>query len=126
MSFFSCHQFYENCLLRVQAIFSLLEDNRVRAIGHIIGNLIAAMRGQAMHDDHVVFGSAYKLRVDLKGAQQLYAPISIIFLAHAHPGISIDYICRFDGSARIVEHFDSGIAAVGTGAGGRRPRDRAS
>src|SRR6267378_2361443 len=38
----------QNALLRVQAIFGLVEHHRLRTIDHLVGDLLAAMGGQAM------------------------------------------------------------------------------
>ena len=43
-------------LLRVHAVFRLLEYTRLPAIHHRIGDLIAAMSRQAVHDDGIRIG----------------------------------------------------------------------
>jgi hypothetical protein len=40
-------------LLRMQAVFGLVEDHRMRAVHHLGGDLLAAMGGQAMHEQRV-------------------------------------------------------------------------
>src|SRR5216117_3469214 len=39
-------------LLRVQPIFGLVERDAVRAVEHAVGDLLATVRGQAVHDEH--------------------------------------------------------------------------
>ena len=46
----------QNALLRVQAVFGLVEHDRLRAIDHLVGDLLAAMGGQAVHEQRVGLG----------------------------------------------------------------------
>src|SRR5215207_7569546 len=40
----------EDALLSVQAVLGFIKHHRLRAINHIIGDLLAAMRRQTMHE----------------------------------------------------------------------------
>src|SRR6202008_4164060 len=55
----------QNALLRVQAIFGLIEHHRLRPVDHLVGDLLAAMGGQAMHEDRVGLGLSREPRIDL-------------------------------------------------------------
>jgi len=46
----------QNALLRVQAVFGLVEHHRLRAVDHFIGDLLAAMGGQAVHEQRIGLG----------------------------------------------------------------------
>lgn len=43
----------QNALLRVQAVFGLVKHDRLRAVDHLVGDLLAAMGGQAVHEQRV-------------------------------------------------------------------------
>src|ERR1700676_1713819 len=55
----------QNTLLRVQAILGLVEHHRLRAVDHLVGDLVAAMRRQAMHEQCVRFRQRHQLGIDL-------------------------------------------------------------
>src|SRR3712207_7461103 len=40
-------------LFRSQAVLGLVEDDALRAVQHLVGDLLATMGGQAVHDDGV-------------------------------------------------------------------------
>ena len=39
----------QNALLRVQPVFGFIEHDRLRSVDHFVGDLLAAMGGQAVH-----------------------------------------------------------------------------
>ena len=43
----------ENALLRVEAVLGLVEDHRLRTVHDLVRHLLAAMGGQAMHEDGI-------------------------------------------------------------------------
>ena len=43
----------QNAFLRVQAIFGFVEHHRLRTVDHLVGDFVAAMRGQAMHEQRI-------------------------------------------------------------------------
>jgi hypothetical protein len=62
----------QNALLRVQAVFGLVEHHRLRAVDHLVGDLLAAMGRQAVHEQRVGLGQRHQLGVDLIGLEQLW------------------------------------------------------
>src|SRR5579859_6993109 len=72
--------------LRVQAIFSLVVDDRRMPVHDVVGNLLAAMGGQAMHGHRAWRGVRHQLGVDLVTAKDRRADIGLALLAHAVPG----------------------------------------
>ena len=79
----------EHALLRVQAVFRFVEHDRLGPVDHLVGHLLAAMGGQAMHEDRVRRGVAHELGVDLIGREQIVAP-ALVLVAHRHPAVRDD------------------------------------
>ena len=63
--------------------------SRLRTVDHLVGHLLAAMGGQAMHEDGVRRRAAHQLAVDLIGRQQVLAP-ALVLVAHRHPAVGND------------------------------------
>src|SRR5258708_13141675 len=63
----------QNALLRVQAIFGLVEHHRLRTVDHLVGDFVTAMSGKAMHEQRVGFRQRHQLGVDLIRLQQIVA-----------------------------------------------------
>src|ERR1700747_3584700 len=59
--------------LRVQAIFGFTEDHRMGAIHHFVGDLLATMRRQAMHEDGIRLGARHEPAVDLVALEHVVA-----------------------------------------------------
>jgi hypothetical protein len=56
-------------LLGVHAVVRLREEHRMRPVGHFIGDFLAAVGGQAVHDDGVRIGFSHQPGVDLVGRE---------------------------------------------------------
>src|SRR5580698_1045718 len=52
----------QNALLRMQPVLGLVEHHRVRAVDHLVGDLLATMGGQAVHEDRVRLGVSHQPR----------------------------------------------------------------
>src|SRR5581483_9174161 len=63
----------QDSLLRVQPVLGLVEHHRLRAVHHRVGDLLAAVRRQAMHEDRVRLGARHERRIDLIGLEQVMA-----------------------------------------------------
>src|SRR5881409_2856780 len=57
-------------LLGVETVLRLVEGDRVRAVEHRVGDLLAAMGGQAVHDQHRGLREAHDRLVDLVAAER--------------------------------------------------------
>src|SRR5215813_1348606 len=64
-------QVEDDRLLGVQAIFGLIENDRLRAVEHLVGDLLATVRGQAMHDQRTRLREADDRVVELVAAECL-------------------------------------------------------
>ncbi len=95
----------QNAFLRVQAIFGLVEHHRLRAVDHLVGDFVAAMRGQAMHEQRVGFRQRHQLGVDLIRFQQIVTVLAVL-VAHREPGVGDHAIGVTHGGLRIVAEHD--------------------
>ena len=53
---------HQQRLLRVQAVLRLVPDHALRAVEHLVGDLLAAVRGQAVQHDRVGVGACQQRR----------------------------------------------------------------
>ena len=77
----------------------------------VVGDLLAAMGGQAMHEDRVLLRRAHQLVVDLITLQQVLAP-PLILVAHRDPAIGHHAIGAFDRLERIAGEGDARAVLV--------------
>src|SRR5438067_2875952 len=77
--------------LRMQPVFSLVENHRMRPVHHLVSHFVAAMRRQAMHKNGVGLGARYQPFVDLIALEQVMAARAIA-LAHGNPGVGNDAV----------------------------------
>ena len=99
---------YEKGLLGVEAIFGLVEDDRSGTVDDVVGDFLAAVRGQAVHEDGVVTGRIHEVGVHLIWAEGLEAGFELVFESHADPGIGVDGVGAADCFSRIADDLDGG------------------
>src|SRR5438105_13526177 len=63
----------QNSFLCMQAIFGLVEHHRLRTVDHLVGDFLAAMGRQAVHEERITLGQRHQLGVDLIGSQEIVA-----------------------------------------------------
>src|SRR4051812_34138991 len=61
----------QDSLLGVQAVLGFVEHHRLRAVDHLVGDLLAAMRRKAVHEERLGLGARHQLRIDLIGFEQI-------------------------------------------------------
>src|SRR5688572_27077467 len=83
-------QLEDHGLLRVQPVLGLVEHDGARAVQHRVGDLLAAVRGQAVHDDRGGPGEAHQRVVELVAAERLPPLLALGLLPHAHPHVGIE------------------------------------
>ena len=89
----------QDALLRVQPVLGLVEDHGLRSVHDLVRDLLAAMGGQAMHEDRVLVGHAHQRAVDLIGLQQVVAA-ALVLVAHGDPAIGDDGVGALGGLER--------------------------
>ena len=62
-------QFYHYGFLHVKAVFGLVENYRLRPVYDLIGDFLAAIGRQAVHDNSLGIGFLEKLAINLEGLQ---------------------------------------------------------
>src|SRR5437899_1922465 len=91
-------------LLGVETVLRLVEGDRVRAVEHRVGDLLAAMGGQAVHDQHRGLREAHDRLVDLVAAERLLTPHSLRLLSHARPHVGVDHVGPYRGLPRVLRN----------------------
>src|SRR5438128_2575589 len=78
--------------LGVEPVLRLVERDRVRAVEHRVGNLLAPVGRQAVHDQHRGLREAHDRLVDLVAAERLLTPHPLRLLSHARPRVGVDHV----------------------------------
>ena len=81
----------KDSFLHMQPILGFVEYDGLRTVDHIVGDLLAAMGRQAMHEDRVLARGGHQFRVDLIGRKQAMAK-GLVHVAHRNPAIRDDRI----------------------------------
>ena len=77
----------QNALLCVQAVFRLVEHDRLRPVDHLVGDLVAAVGGQAMHEHRIRLRPRHQGGIDLVALEQIVAALAVGVLTGEHaPG----------------------------------------
>ena len=74
----------------------------MRGIDDLIGDLVASVGGEAMHEDCVGLGMVEQLGVDLVREKYLAALFRFGFLAHAGPDVGVNDVGAGGGGNGIV------------------------
>src|SRR5215467_5147211 len=67
---------HQDALLGMKAVFSLVEDHRLRSVDDLVSDLIAPMGGQAMHEYGLGFCFFHQPGVDLVRLEQIVPPLA--------------------------------------------------
>src|SRR5262249_10735972 len=85
-------QLEDHGLLDVQAVLRLVEHDRARPVEHAVGDLLAAMGGQAVHDQCGRLGEAEQPLAELVATEGLAALLALGLLPHADPHIGVEHV----------------------------------
>ena len=102
----------------MQAVFRLIPDHAVGPVDHFRADFLAAMRGQAMHEQGVVLGPAHQGLVDLIVGEVGQAHLAVVFVAHAGPHIREHEVGAVGGLRRVIaDHraLATGLENLGVG-----------
>ena len=91
----------------------LREDDRVRTVGHLVGQFLVAMRGQAVHDDHILLRFADQFGIDLVRREDLLAFGGLLLLPHRGPGVGVDDVGVFHRRVRVAQEREFGTRLRG-------------
>src|SRR5258708_12133494 len=86
----AAQQPYEYSLLNVQTVFRLIEDNGVQRVDDLVGHLLAAMRGQAVHESRMRLGALHERGIHLVGSEYRGTFRLFLFVAPARPGTRLN------------------------------------
>ncbi len=97
----------QQALLGVQPVFRLVEHHRLRPVHHLVGDLLAAMGRQAMHEQRVGLGLRHQAGIDLVALEHVVARLGVA-VAHRHPGVGDHAVGILDRGFRVLADFDGG------------------
>ena len=111
----------------MQAVTRLLEGDGARILEEVLGDLFSPVRGEAVHEEHIVFGVIEQALVHLEALKAAQAKELLIFMAHGGPHVRDDEIGVCYGGFRVVAEgraiavalkpFRVGLEAPGAGHG---------
>jgi hypothetical protein len=101
----------------VQPVFGLVPDRAVGRVEDLVGDLVAAVGGQAVQRDRARPRAGHQRRVDLQRAEGRRAVEAVVLLAHRHPRVGDDDVRTLDGGVRIGHQLGPapGLGAAGLG-----------
>jgi len=85
----------------VEAVFGFIENNRLRPVYDLVGDFIAAVSWQTVHEQRIFIGQAEQIGVDTVGFQDL-AAVRDVGVAHRHPGVGDDEVGVLYSRQRIL------------------------
>src|SRR5215471_13811883 len=91
----------DDALLGVEPVLRLVEDQAPRPVEHGVGDLLAAMGGEAVHDEGRRRGQAEQPLVELIPLKRLEPLLAVGLLPHADPRVRVDHVRALDGLARV-------------------------
>ena len=112
-------QLDEEALLDVQPVLRLLPDQAAWAVHHRRGDLLATVRRQAMHGDHVGPGGVEQCVVDLVAGEGVAAFLGLGLLAHRGPGVGVDDRGAPDRLVRVVAERQTSAGRPASSRGAR-------
>src|SRR5262245_3227006 len=102
----------EDTFLGVKPVFRLVEHDGLRAVDHLVADLVAAMRRKAMHEEGIGFRACHQSSIDLIGPEQI-VPALAVLVAHGHPGVGHDAVGAGYRALRIMADLDRGPGPSG-------------
>ena len=97
----------------MHAVFSLVEDDRLRSVEDGVGDFGVAMSGEAVHEDSVGLSARQEGFIDLVGFEDGGALGGFVFEAHAGADVGVDGVGAGDGLNRIVQQSDAATGGFG-------------
>ena len=97
----------QEALLGMQPILGFIEDNRLRTVDDLIGHLLAAVCGQAMHEQRIRSGLGHQAGIDLVPLEDVVPKLAVA-IAHRHPCIGNHAVRILDRGIRIIADQDGG------------------
>ena len=96
----------------MEPVFRLRKDRVGIGLEGFIINLLAAIGGQAVHDESVGLGELHEGLVDLITLQDFEARSGFGFLAHRNPHVGVKHIRAFGGGFQVFGADDVATSAL--------------
>src|SRR5438477_8204133 len=101
-------------------IAGLLEDHRPRAVDDLVGDLLPAVRRQAVHEDGAR-RAVHDRQVDLVGRECFAPSVALGLLPHGRPDVCVDHRCLLE-IFDVVREFEVVVALLWIVVGRRHDR----
>ena len=98
----------EERLLHPETVLRLVEDDRLGSVDDGVGDLLTAVRGQAVHDADARRGQRHERVVDLQIREILAPALLFRLLAHARPNVRVDDFGIAQCRRGVVRDLESG------------------
>ena len=76
------HAVYKDCLVSMESVLSLFENEALRSVDYIFCNLISAVSGEAVEEHSILVSYAHDLAVNLVVLEDLNSLSLLSFLTH--------------------------------------------
>ncbi|OEI70208.1 Uncharacterized protein Cus16_0834 [Curtobacterium sp. ER1/6] len=98
----------------MQSVLRLVPDDAARSVDHLGRDLVAAVGGQAVHEDRVVRRVAHQLVVHAVAGEGVEPRLLLVLLAHRHPRVGDDDVRSGDRRDRVGHDEDRAARLGGT------------
>ena len=106
------HQGVEDGLLGVEPVLGLVEDDALRSVDDLGGDLLSPVRGEAVHYDAGGLRDAEQIGIDLVVVEQLDRVLDGGRIAHRHPGVGVKDVRILAGLLGLVGCDDLGTGLL--------------
>ena len=101
----------------MEPVLGLVPDGRALAVEHVLCDLLAVVRREAVEDDRPLAGEGDHVGVDPEAGEVGEPLVALLVLAHARPHVGVEDVGAGRRRARVVRQLDGGAAGLGRGAG---------
>ena len=98
----------------MKTVFGFIENHRLRPVYDVVGDFVAAVSRQTVHEESILVRQAHQIGVDPVGFQGL-APVLHVGFFFQLPGVGDDEVGILDGHQRILAEADIGSGLLDVG-----------
>ena len=102
----------------MQPVLGLVPDGRLGAVEHVLGDLLAVVRGEAVEDDRIGAREREERVVDPVRGEIRAPALRFLLLAHARPDVGVEDVGVLRGLLRVADELDGAAHLDGGPLGG--------